>query len=46
MLKFVLINEGESNKKLSQMSIGRKVTNDTKEVSRSDLMKNRPDAAC
>ena len=41
-LKFVLINEGESNGKLPKMFASKKFTNETK-VSCADLIKKRPD---
>ena len=41
-LKFVLINEGESNGKLPKMFASKKFTNET-EVSCADLIKKRPD---
>ena len=42
-LKFVLINEGESNGKLPKMFASKKFTNETKKVSCADLIKKRPD---
>ena len=45
-LKFVLINEGESNGKLPKMFAGKKFTNETKKVSCADLIKKGLTAVC